>query len=321
MRGLNLDQLRTLMTVVDSGSFSAAARKLHLSQPAVSVQIRELERRFGVKLIERMGKRAHATPPGRDLVDAASHIFRACDHAEASMRRYRDGWIGRVRIGTTITAQMYVLPPVLRKLSENHPGIDLHVRNLPTGESVAGVLQNEIDFAIVTMPVEDAQLKIIPLWSEPMVAIHPAGARGLPDVVTPDYVLQQPLLLEHVNAGVHQLVMQWLANHGAAPRVRMHLGTIEAVKSAVASNLGMSIVPLMSASRLEKDIVVRPLHPPLERALGLIEHRSKPNDTALEIVRNGLLGLRDANAAMRKTSVAKRAPDTSSAKRQATRRR
>jgi DNA-binding transcriptional LysR family regulator len=113
--------------------------------------------------------------------------------------------------------------------------------------------------------------------------------------VTPEYVLRQALLLEHTQAGVHQLVMQWLSGHGAAPRVRMHLGTIEAVKSAVASNLGMSIVPQMATSGYENDIVVRPLHPPLIRTLALIEHRSKPNEPAIEIVRNALLGLRDTD--------------------------
>lgn len=299
MRGLNLDQLRTLLAVVESKSFSAAARQLHLSQPAVSVQIRELERRFGVKLIERLGKQAHATAPGRDLVDAAARIFRECDSADAMMRRYRDGWIGRVRIGTTITAQMYLLPPVLRKLSHDHPGVDLHVRNLPTSESVQAILQNQIDLAIVTLPVDRGQLTITPLRSEQMVAIHPAGARNVPERVTPEYVLRQPLLLEHTGAGVHDLVMRWLSGHGAEPRVRMHLGTIEAVKSAVASNLGMSIVPEMAWSRHENDTVVRPLHPPLVRTLGLIEHHSKPNEPAIEIVRNALLALRKADAPVR----------------------
>lgn len=321
MRGLNLDQLRTLLAVVESGSFSAAARKLHLSQPAVSVQIRELERRFAVTLIERMGKKAHATPPGRDLVEAAGKIFRACDDAEAAMRRYREGWIGRVRIGTTITVQMYVLPPILRKLSEDHPGIDLHVRNLPTGESVAGILQNDIDLAIVTLPVDDPKLKITPLYAEPMVAIHSSSARNLPATVTPEYVLQQPLLLEHVTAGVYQLVMQWLAGYGVTPRVRMHLGTIEAVKSAVASNLGLSIVPQMSASRLEKDIVTRPLDPPLLRGLGLIEHRNKPNETAIELVRNALLGMREASGAASSKASAKRSQAASSGKRREGRQR
>ena len=319
MRGLNLDQLRTLLAVVESGSFSAAARKLHLSQPAVSVQIRELERRFAVKLIERLGKQAHATPPGRDLVEAAENIFRACDSADAAMGRYRDGWIGRARIGTTITAQMYMLPPILRRLSQDHPGLDLHVRNLPTRESIAAILQNQIDLAIVTMPVDTAQLKITPIWTEPMVAIHPAEARDVPEKITPGYVMRQALLLEHVNAGVHRLVLQWLSGHGAAPRVRMHLGTIEAVKSAVASNLGMSIVPQMAASKNESDIVVRPLHPPLVRTLALIEHRSKPNEPAIEIVRNALLSLRNTDVATLSNSVSKRSTGTA-AKRKGQRR-
>jgi DNA-binding transcriptional LysR family regulator len=306
MRGLNLDQLRTLLTVIESGSFSAAARKLHLSQPAVSVQIRELERRFAVKLIERFGKQAHATPPGRDLANAAEQIFTACDGAEAAMQRYRDGWIGRVRIGTTITAQMYLLPPVLRRVSQDHPGVDLHIRNLPTGESIAAILQNEIDLAIVTMPVDQAQVIVTPLVSESMVAIYAAGTRDLPDTTTPQHVLQQPLVLEHVNAGVYHLVMNWLADHGAAPRVRMHLGTIEAVKSAVASGLGMSIVPKMAAGWHENDLVVRPLHPPLERTLALVEHHSKPNEPAIEIVRNALLGLKSVAAAASARPAAKR---------------
>ena len=76
MRGLNFDQLRTLLEVVEQGSFSAAARRLNLTQPAISLQIRELERRFGVRLIERLGKQAHATVPGRELIEAAQRILR-----------------------------------------------------------------------------------------------------------------------------------------------------------------------------------------------------------------------------------------------------
>jgi DNA-binding transcriptional LysR family regulator len=82
MRNLNLDQLRTFLEVVECGSFSAAARRLNFSQPAVSLQIRELERRFGVQLIERLGKQAHATVPGRDLLETAQRIFRECDLAD-----------------------------------------------------------------------------------------------------------------------------------------------------------------------------------------------------------------------------------------------
>jgi DNA-binding transcriptional LysR family regulator len=293
MRSLNLDQLRALIAVVETRSFSAASRQLHLSQPAVSVQIRELERRFGVRLIERLGKQAHATPPGRDLVDAATRIIREVDNAESTMRRYREGWIGRVRIGTANTALTYLLPPVLRRLSVEHPGIDLHIRNLPTRENVEALQQNEVDIAIVTLPVDRAQLKITPLLTERMIAILPASLRNIPDVVTPEYAVEQPLLMEHTRAAVYALVAQWISVTGKQPRVPMHLGTIEALCSAVSANLGMTIIPEMGLSGRESEIVVRPLDPPLARTLALAEHISKPDEPALALVRQALLTLRD----------------------------
>src|ERR1700716_1878288 len=132
MRSLNLDQLRALLEVVERGSFSAAARQLNLTQPAISLQIRELERRFGVRLIERLGKQAHATVPGRELVAAAQRIFRECDLLDAAMHRFREGWIGHVHVGTTLSAMVYRLPPILRRVRLDHPGIDLVVANTPT---------------------------------------------------------------------------------------------------------------------------------------------------------------------------------------------
>jgi DNA-binding transcriptional LysR family regulator len=297
MRSLNLDQLRALAKVVELGSFSAAARQLNLTQPAVSLQIRELERRFGVQLIERVGKRAHATAPGRDLVEAAQRIFRECELTDAAMRRYRDGWIGRVHIGTTNTTLMYELPPILRRLRLDHPGIDLHVTNMPTRDSVERILQNKIDLGLVTLPVEERQLKVTPLHPEMLVAIFPADMKGIPQEVTPEYVAQQPLVMEHTGGAVHALVTRWLSERAPMPRPLMYLGTMEALKSAVASNLGMSIVPEMAVAKPVPEIVVRPLRPLLSRTLALIEHRNKPNEPALEIVRTALLGLRASAAA------------------------
>jgi DNA-binding transcriptional LysR family regulator len=287
MRNLNLDQLRTLLEVVELGSFSAAARRLNLTQPAVSLQIRELERRFGVRLIERLGKRAHTTAPGATLVEAARRIFHECDLIDAAMRPYRDGWIGRVQIGATNTMLVHVLPPILRELSREHPGIDLHVTNMPTRESVERILQNRLDLALVTLPVQKRHLRITPLLPEQLVAIFPRP-RDLPDEVTPEFAARQPLLMEHTGGAVYALVVRWLSGLGSLPRPPMHLGTIEALRSAVASNLGYRAgdrgrrpSPGSSFAR-----------PQLSRTLALIEHRNKPNEPALEIVRNALLALR-----------------------------
>src|SRR5262245_52159315 len=100
MRSLNLDQLRTLTEVIACGSFSAAARRLNLTQPAVSLHVRELEARFGVRLIERLGKQAHATEPGRELAEAAHRVLSDCGAIDAAMRRFQKRWLGHVRVGT-----------------------------------------------------------------------------------------------------------------------------------------------------------------------------------------------------------------------------
>jgi DNA-binding transcriptional LysR family regulator len=296
VRNLNLDHLRALTEVVRQGSFSAAARTLNLTQPAVSLQIRELESRVGVRLIERLGKQAHATIPGRDLIAHAQRIFRECEAVEESMRRFRDGWLGRVHIGTTLTALMYQLPPILRELRSTHPRVDLVVTNMATRLSVERILDNTIDLALVTLPVKSEQLRITPLRPQTLVAIFPTGTKDIPAVVTPEYAAQQSLVLEHDQGAVHGLIMRWLEKQMPLNQAPMHVGITEAAKQAVASGLGMSIVPDISVAAPSSDYVVRPLDPPIPSPLGLIEHRNKPDGPAIEIVRRALLGLRTMSA-------------------------
>ena len=289
MRSLNLDQLRTLQTVLKLGSFTGAARQLNLSQSAVSVQIRELEERCGVQLVERLGKKAYATAAGSIVVAHARRISDETDTITAAMRRFREGWIGRVQIGAALTALMYLLPPVLQKLHAEHPGIDLYVHNAPTRSMVDSVLRNELDIGLVTLPIADKSLEITPLYQENMVAILPTSLRDIPDQVTPEYMVRQFMVLEF--GAVSELIDQWLAAGSVAPQSLMRLSAIEAVKIVVAAGLGVSIVPEMVVARSALDVIVRPLNPPLTRTLALIQHRSKHDDRALQIVRNALLEL------------------------------
>ena len=293
MRSLNLDQLRTLTEVAALGSFSAAARRLNLTQPAVSLQIRELESRWGLPLIERLGNKAFATAPGRELIAHARRIAEACEATEAAMRGMREGSLGRVRISSTLTALMYDLPPTLRRLRMEHPRIDLMITNMPTRDAVEAVVQNTIDLALVTLPVKSSSLlRVTPLQPQLCVAIFPAAMPDIPAVVTPQYLARQPLVLEHDRGAVHALVMQWLARHLPLARQPMHVGIVEAAKQAVASGLGISIVPDVSVAAPIPEIVVRPLKPSLPCTLGLVERKSKAGGLAIETVRNALLGLR-----------------------------
>jgi DNA-binding transcriptional LysR family regulator len=292
MRSINLDQLRTFVEVVSRGNFSAAGRQLNLTQPAVSLHVRELEQRFGVRLVERLGRQAYATPPGRELVDQAQRIFRDCEEIEATMRRFREGWLGRVHIGTTLTALTYELPAIVRKIRTEYPGIDLLVTNMSTRDSIENVLKNTIDIALVTLPVKEPRLRITPLRPEMLVAILPADTKNVPDVITPDYAVRQSLVFEHARGAVHALVMQWLAGHTPLPSQPMLLGTVEAMKTVVSLGLGMSIVPDVSVADPSPNLIVRPLKPEMPCTLGMIELLHKQNDAALEIVRTALLELR-----------------------------
>jgi len=290
MRSLNLDQLRALETVVELASFTGAARRLHLSQSAVSVQIRELEERCGVRLVERLGKKAYATAAGREVIQHARRISEESEAITKAMRRFRDGWIGRVHIGAALTALMYLLPPALQKLRTEHPGIDLFVSNTTTPGMVDGVLRNEIDIGVVTLPVDDNRLIITPLHADSLVGIIPASLRDIPDEITPEYVAGQFLVLEF--GGVSKLVTDWLASaRTPAPQSSMVVSAVEAIKIVVSAGMGMSIVPSISVVQPIDKVVVRPIYPPLTRTLALIQHRNKPDDLALRTVRGVLMEL------------------------------
>ena len=301
MRSLNLDQLRALTEVAALGSFSAAARRLNLTQPAVSLQIRELEARWGLRLVERLGKKTRATGPGRELIEHARRIARECEAADRAMRGLRDGWMGRVHINSTLTALMYDLPPILKRLHAEHPKIDLVVTNAATRDSVESIVQNVIDFALVTLPVKSALLRVTPLRQQHCVAILPATIPDIPDRVTPQYVARQSLVLEHDRGAVHALAMGWLAKQLPLARQPMHVGIIEAAKQAVAAGLGMSIVPDVSVAEPMPGVVVRPLKPELPCTMGLIERRNRPSEPALDVVRDALLELRTIDPAPRRT--------------------
>ena len=292
MRSLNLDQLRALTEVVALGSFSAAARRLNLTQPAISLQIRELEARWGLQLIERVGKSARATVPGRKLIEHARRIAQECDAAEAAMRGLRDGWLGRVRIAATLTALMYDLPPILRQIRIDHPKIDLAITNLPTRDMVESLILGEIELGLATLPVKSSVLTVTPLRPQLCVAILPRSTANIPAEITPQYAARQPLVLEHARGALYPRIMAWLASYMPLPRPPMEVGIVEAAKQAVASGLGMSIVPDVSVATHDPNIVIRPLRPAIPCTLGLIARRVKPSEPAYEIVREALLRLK-----------------------------
>ena len=276
MSDLKLDQLRTFAEVVERGTFSAAAERLRLSQPAVSLQVRQLEERLGVRLLERVGKRATPTAAGLELVEHARRIDAEVAAALDGMAAHA-GAAGRVRIGTGATASIYLLPPLLGDLKRRFPSIEITVRTGDTADVLKDLEETALDLGFVTLPATGRMFLITPVMEDPFVAIAAKGDDRLPRVATPAALAGLPLLLYEAGGNTRRVVDEWFAKAGVAPRPVMDLGSVEAIKELVGAGLGCAVVPGSAIRRTGERVplVSRPLSPKLHRRLALVMRRDK----------------------------------------------
>ena len=300
MRSLNLDQLRAFVEVVERGSFTAAAKELNLTQPAVTHQVQELERRFQVSLVERFGKRAYLTQAGEKLIEHARTLLDEDSRAHVAMRRFGDGWLGRVRVGTSMTLLMYVLPPILRQLKTDHPQLEINLKTGLTTTTLQMLKTNALDLGLCALPIEDPAFKTVPLFNNELVAILPAALGQVPKKVTPAFLAQCPLVLGSENSALRRTIADWLALAGPPPRPLMEFDNVEAMKSVVAVGLGASIVPSLSLGAghvSAANMLVRSLSPRVSRRVGLVRLRGKRATDGMELVFEALLALRQLPSA------------------------
>ena len=277
MRGLRLDQLQTFAEVIARGSFSAAAERLKLTQPAVSLQVRQLEKRLGVRLIERIGKRATPTAAGLELLDHAKRIGGVVQAALEGMATHASGALGRVRIGTGATACIYLLPPVLRDLRRRCPTLEITVRTGNTAEVLKALEENALDLGLVTLPAPGRMFEVTPLLDDPFVAIAPADDDPWPQKVTPAILAKRPLVVYEAGGNTRRVVDEWFAGAGVVLAPVMDLGSVEAIKVLVGAGLGCAVLPgtAVRDAGARIPIVPRPLSPRLHRTLALVLRRDK----------------------------------------------
>lgn len=290
MRGFNLDHLQTFADVIDLGSFSAAAERRNLSQPAISQQVKLLETRLGVRLIERIGKRAMPTAAGQALRAHIGPIDHALRDALDAVASFGDGVRGRVRIGCGATACIYFLPAVLADIQHRFPELEISVKTGNTAEMTRLVEDNDLDIGFVTLPVNSRALDITPIMKDPFVAIFAADA-NVDDVVTPQVLAGFPLVFFEQGSNTRNIADGWLrADGNVAARPVMELGSVEAIKELVGAGLGASILPSMAVvpGRTRLPVVSRPLLPELGRELAVILRRDKTLTAGLRAVHNGI---------------------------------
>ncbi len=276
---LALAPLRTLEAVARHGSFSRAARELNLTQPAVSMQIGQLERRLGLPLLERVGKRAFATPAGEVLLAHAARAFRELEAGVEHVQQLRGVVAGRVRLGTSASISVYLLPRALGRFRARFPAIDLVVVTGTASAVARGLVANELDVGLVSLPLRDRELVVTPFYRDELVAIAPAEPRWRRHrAIRAAELAAHPLILFDRGSTVRREIDAWFARARVTARAAMELGNTEAMKKFVEAGLGLSVTSEFSvkADVAARRLVAMPLEPTLIRQIGLVRRRDKP---------------------------------------------
>lgn len=277
MTTLNLGYLATFRLVVQRGSFSAAADVLGLSQPAVSLQVRQLEQFLQTRLVERTGRGIKATSAGEALLGHSEHIDRAVSAALQSVNECGHEIGGSITLGTGATACIHLLPPLLQQLRLAHPLLTVGVTTGNTVDIVRAVEENRLDLGLVTLPASGRSLAVTSLLDEEFVFIFARDGDELPSPLTPEQLHALPLIAFEAGSGTRELIDGWFRAAGLLVAPVMQLGSIEAIKRMVRAGLGYSIVPRMAVEQPEDrhGLFVQSLTPGLHRQLGVVMRQDK----------------------------------------------
>jgi DNA-binding transcriptional LysR family regulator len=276
---MNLQQLWTFYNVARHGGFSAAAAKLCLTQPSVSTQIRLLEENYGIRLFERFGRRIELTEAGRALFSYAERIFRLTQQADSAIEDLKNTKTGRIRISAISTLAAYYLPHIIADFRRRHPGIEIHLDSGYTEDVVQSVLSFLCDIGLVGKTVSHENIVATPLWEEELVIIvgpsHPFARRKR---ISFRDLQDEPMIVSELGSGTREITDELFRQKGAKPGIVMELGENEAVKTAVAGGLGVSILSATVVRREMEAGSIRTLRLEGERSARqfyLIHHKDK----------------------------------------------
>ena len=274
-------RLQVFHTVARLLSFTKAAETLHMTQPAVTFQVRQLEEHFNTRLFDRTHNRINLTDAGRQVFAYADRIFALYAEMESSVREITGEIRGALTIGASTTIAEYMLPPLLGEFKERFPAVTIHLKVANSEGIVTMVENNAIDLGVVEAPVSNKNLVVETCKLDRLVAIVPPGhpLAGQPSV---DFstLLQYPFICREEGSGTREVIGEYLerqTNCSAVLKVAMELGSPEALKGAVEAGMGVSVV---SRTTIRKELqlgtlVAVDLDPPLDRPFSFVHQKQK----------------------------------------------
>lgn len=281
-------RLQVFHTVAKVLSFTKAAELLHMTQPAVTFQIRQLEEQFNTRLFDRTHNRVVLTAVGERVFHYSSRILDLYDELEGSVREMTGDAEAVLIIGASTTVAEYMLPALLGKFKDHFPDISLSLKVSNTESVVAMVGDSVIDLAIVEAPVANKHLLVEICRMDQLVVIAPPGHElGNFEVITAEQLIQYPFICREEGSGTREVVEEYLTARGVSTQclnVCLELGSPETIKGAVEAALGVSI---LSEATITKELALGTLcsvklDPPMKRPFSFVRQRQKFRHAATE---------------------------------------
>jgi DNA-binding transcriptional LysR family regulator len=248
-------QLAAFCAVVERRSFSQAADQLGVTQPAVSLQIRSLEKRLGVQLVDRSGRRVEPTEAGRRLYRSAQRLLALEEQLLAELGEEAEGELtGRLELGASTGPGGTVIPIVLAEFQQAHPAVEVALSVSDTQHVIEQVARREVELGVVGAVRRQRGVTFEPFFRDEVVLAVPRGHRFAGRRVSLDELKQEPLILMQEGAGVRQVIEDELREAGVRLRdldVRLELGLQESARSAVLHGYGMTFI---SRSAIDADV-------------------------------------------------------------------
>jgi len=243
---MDIHQLELFLAVMDSPSMTRAAEKIHLSPGAVSLQLHKLADELQTELFVRSGKRLVPTPAALRLAELAKQVVTMMGHIQQTFENDLTKDVRPFHFATGVTTLIHQLGAPLRQLRKRYPNAEIRVTVGVTEEMVAGLLERRFDLALISLPVSEANLKLIPLFEEELLIVRPSankvGSGHISSMRASD-LAGAPFLLYPKRSNVRLVIDRFFNELGVTPRVLMEADDTEAIKRLVESGFGYSILP------------------------------------------------------------------------------
>ncbi len=286
MANLTLKQLRYFESLARHRHFGHAADACAISQPALSVQIKELETSLNTTLFERGPRQVRLTAFGEEFAIRVRDILRSVDELGDLARASQNGLVGRLRIGVIPTIAPYLLPEVLRNLMQTHPELDVHVRETVTPKLIQELADGQLDTAIVALPISEPSLTEVPLFWENLVLVRTAADRNKP-VPDREALREMRLLLLEEGHCFRDQALSFCNIQTGLPREGLDGSSLSTLVQMVGAGIGVTFIPEMAVPvevRSADVSIGRFKDPQPTRTVGMVWRKTSPLAEQLTLV-------------------------------------